>query len=98
MTRHLGMPTISQSYGVPIFWQRVEDAERFGGLFPKIITDFLNPWALAIQQKFRNERKPSLYPIRQRFDIFDESYNIRFNNSQDNRNELVGNFCLRGNF
>jgi len=80
----------------PIF-ETGEDAERFGGYFQRSLTDFLNPVALANQQKFRNERKTSLVSYQAEFDIL-TNLTISAQYSQDNRNELVGNFWSREDF
>ena len=80
----------------PIF-EEGEDAERFGGYFQRSLTDFLNPVALAKQQKFRNERKTSLVSYQVEFDILN-NLTLSAQYSKDNRNELIGNFWSREDF
>ncbi|REG79392.1 SusC/RagA family TonB-linked outer membrane protein [Algoriphagus antarcticus] len=80
----------------PIF-EDGADAERFGGYFQRSLTDFLNPVALANQQKFVNERKTSLVSYQVEFDILN-NLTISAQYSKDNRNELVGNFWSREDF
>ena len=80
----------------PIF-EEGADAERFGGYFQRSLTDFLNPVALANQQKFRNERKTSLVSYQVEFDILTNLI-LSAQYSQDNRNELIGNFWSREDF
>jgi iron complex outermembrane receptor protein len=80
----------------PIF-EEGPDSDRFGGYFQRSLTDFLNPVALANQQKFRNERKTNLVSYQVEFDIL-TNLTLSAQYSQDNRNELVGNFWSREDF
>jgi len=80
----------------PIF-EEGADAERFGGYFQRSLTDFLNPVALANQQKFRNERKTSLVSYQVEFDIL-TNLTLSAQYSQDNSSDLIGNFWSREDF
>ncbi|MFC3879358.1 SusC/RagA family TonB-linked outer membrane protein [Algoriphagus namhaensis] len=81
----------------PVF-ENTEDAnERFGGYFQRDLFDFLNPVALANQQRFIGETKTALTSYRAEFDIL-PNLTISAQYSQDRRNTLSGAFWSRQDF